>query len=635
MKHAAVLLLVCLAVIACDDDDDGRQNLQPGDVSDDASGDQSSDLTAHDTSTPSDTRSDTGRDTTAPVDTQEPDFEEEVIEPPVDDFACNVVDRIAACQAALLHDGAPMPTDAHEFLYYVNRWYSIPADFPISETSTWIPCYGGDPGAAHDLVCVPAQFSTKQNALRAPAWESDAPADLTMTHDGKPVGFEGKIGYHAMFRAAREEAGYDLFVASGFRSFATQEATFNGHVNREVASGRPYDEAVLEASTYSAQPGHSEHQLGTTADLTFRKPDGTIFPGLEETMVNYAAMRWVHENSHRFGIVLTYDADKVATTQYVYEPWHHRFVGVEAADAMRQCMLNTEEFLAERYGVGPLPTYEAEDRILYHDASLRSHPTYPPGAWVMPGAAFTKTWRVKNSGTINWHGYTLRQLEGEDFGATDLDVACIRVGQVADFSLDLVAPQPPGTYEARFAILDPAGNPFGDPLLLRLVVDEMPPPAEPYRFVRVDDLSNATGSADPGADLDAIILTKPDGQRYYAETVEHYVATPSSVSANDPTRILGAPDAFYAYPDTSVCHVDRGFVSLGGRGTLIAGLGADIAANDRLEVLEIGGCSYGTGTAIADPIEVLVSIGAEVGGQWVSVGRGTGPSVAITVPELP
>lgn len=635
--------LLCAALAqACGDDGDGKQNLQTGDTTraDTASDDTlGGDDTGSDTTTASDTRRDTssGDDTTTtPPDTSEPDLEEDVIVPTDDDFACDVVDRIAACEAALLHDGAPMPGDPAELLYYVNRWYSIASDYPISSTSTWLPCYGGDPGVPHDLICVPAQHSTKDNALRQLAWHSDAPPTPTTTHDGLSVGHEGKIGYQAMFDAAAAEAGYDLFVLSGFRSYATQEATFNGHVNREVSGGLSYDEAVLEASTYSAQPGHSEHQLGTTADLTFRKPDGAIYPGLGQSMANYDAMRWVHENSHRFGIVLTYDKDKIATTQYVYEPWHHRFVGVEAADEMRRCMLNTEEFLAERYGVGPLPTYEAEDRILYHHAELRSHENLPPGAWVTPGTAFTKTWRVKNGGTINWHHYTLSQVGGDDvFAATDRDVSCIRVGQTADLSLDLVAPTTKGTYEAVFRIVDPAGTPFGDDLLLRLVVDDMPPPADPYLFVRVDDVSDHAAGTDPGADLDAVVLRKADGAHVFVEAVEHYMASPQEPRANDPAELLGTPDAFYAWPDTSVCNVDTGFVSLGGSGTIIARMGAEIEAGDTVEVLELGGCSYGSGTAIVEEIEVLVSVSPEVGAQWIVLGRGTGPAVSFAVPELP
>jgi len=397
-------------------------------------------------------------------------------------------------------------------------------------------------------------------------------------------------------------------------------------------------EAERIASTFSAQPGHSEHQLGTTADITYRTPQGNIYPSLDQSMANAAAIQWVHANSHRFGIVLTYDEDKVETTQYVYEPWHHRFVGVEAADAMRECMLNTEEFLAERYGVGPLPEYAGESIILFHNSSLRRHVTLPPASWVRPGETFTKTWRIKNTGSINWHNYRFSRVGGQDVfgGTTERDLACVRAGDVIEISLELTAPSTPGTYEATWQVLDPGGNPFGDEFPLNLIVSDQEPDYDPYLFVRVDDISDHIAGFDPGADIDAVVLTKAGGgTKHYATTVESYSAAPSDPNASDPTLALGAPDAFYAYPDTSVCNVDSGFVSLGGAGTLVLGLDTEIEATDTLEVLEIGGCAYGTGTAVTDEIQVQVSVAPEVAGQWVLLGRGDGPSVSFAVPELP
>lgn len=72
---------------------------------------------------------------------------------------------------------------------------------------------------------------------------------------------------------------------------------------------------------------------------------------------------WIRENAHRFGVVATYQADRVAQHQYQPEPWHLRFVDVEAADARRACNLNTEELLNHRYQIGALPDFPAMDLV--------------------------------------------------------------------------------------------------------------------------------------------------------------------------------------------------------------------------------------------------------------------------------
>lgn len=629
---AAVLLSAC--------GDDGKESnfqTQPdADGSIDMSADMSGDLLPDqepDMFTPPDMGTDFRGETDV-----EPNFdvEEDVVEPGEDDFLCNRDARVEACQAALLQPAEP-PTDPAELLFYVNRWYDIPADYPISAESTWTPCFGGDPGVEHDLVCLPSPFTPgSAQALRQIAWESDAPPMPDVTHDGKPVGYMGKVGFRALFDAAFAEAGYEIFVLSGFRSFATQQATFNGHKANEISGGLTEEEAELVASTYSAQPGHSEHQLGTTADITYRQANGLIFPGLDQSMGNAAPVQWVDRNAHRFGVVLTYGEAKVATTQYVYEPWHHRFVGVEAADAMRECQLNTEEFLAARYGVGELPMYAGEPLILYRESDMRNHTTHGPGSWVQPGEAFTKTWEVKNTGSINWSDYELRRIGPDVFGGQSRSVTCVPAGQTVSLSVEMTAPQMEGTYEEVWQVHDENGQPFGDELVVRLVVSEEEPEADPYLYVRIDDLSNATGGGDPGADLDAVVLEKNGGMVVYAEAVESYLASPADVNANNPQELLGAPDAFTNWPDVSTCRVDSGFVSLGGAGYAIVRMGQPVEEGDRLDVLEIGGCEYAPGSdAIPDQVEVQVAVTSALDGQWIALGRGTGPLISFSVPSLP
>jgi D-alanyl-D-alanine carboxypeptidase len=112
----------------------------------------------------------------------------------------------------------------------------------------------------------------------------------------------------ALVQAAAHD-GQQLYVGSGFRSQAYQVDVFAAQVARWG------DDEI--ANRYSARPGHSQHQLGTTIDFTndFR------------TFRNTDAPAWLRDNAHRFGFVLPYTAAASSRTGYVDEPWHARWVG--------------------------------------------------------------------------------------------------------------------------------------------------------------------------------------------------------------------------------------------------------------------------------------------------------------------
>jgi len=188
-------------------------------------------------------------------------------------------------------------------------------------------------------------------SLRRIAFRSPAPSQPRTTFDGLPVGYHGDIGFQALVEAAHDEANLRLYLRSGYRSYATQGVTFANWIRDErIRLGLSWEGAVRKVSTYSARPGHSEHQLGTTVDLTFHDEHGVLYGGWDlNTMGNSRALRWVADQAHRFGIVLTYGKDKVNVTRYQWEPWHFRYVGFEAANLMKRCHLSTEEFLSLRY----------------------------------------------------------------------------------------------------------------------------------------------------------------------------------------------------------------------------------------------------------------------------------------------
>ena len=109
--------------------------------------------------------------------------------------------------------------------------------------------------------------------------------------------------------------GVEIWVVSAYRSFAEQQQ-LKGAYTVTYGSG---------ANAFSADQGYSEHQLGTTLDLTTAGMGGGLYASFENT----AAFAWLKENAHKYGFTLSYPPNNA---YYEYEPWHWRFVGEDLAE---------------------------------------------------------------------------------------------------------------------------------------------------------------------------------------------------------------------------------------------------------------------------------------------------------------
>ena len=127
-----------------------------------------------------------------------------------------------------------------------------------------------------------------------------------------------------LFNDANAE-GIDMYARSAYRSYATQETTFEKWVGIEIANGYSREEAEKVANTYSARPGHSEHQLGTTVDLL------CTGAGFDSTPCNEEVWSWLIDNTEKHGFVLSYPDGQEEITGYTFEPWHYRYIGVDLA----------------------------------------------------------------------------------------------------------------------------------------------------------------------------------------------------------------------------------------------------------------------------------------------------------------
>ena len=112
---------------------------------------------------------------------------------------------------------------------------------------------------------------------------------------------------------------------SGFRSYDYQKTLYDNYVSRDGQAA---------ADRYSARPGFSEHQTGLVFDLTDKS--GNL---LEDSR----ASQWLKDNAHNYGFIVRFQAGKEASTGYMPEAWHIRYVGKEAKD-IHDSGLSLEEY---------------------------------------------------------------------------------------------------------------------------------------------------------------------------------------------------------------------------------------------------------------------------------------------------
>ncbi|MBE6591962.1 MAG: D-alanyl-D-alanine carboxypeptidase family protein [Ruminococcaceae bacterium] len=182
--------------------------------------------------------------------------------------------------------------DPASFQVQVNKYRSLPADYVPSDLVALEHCYPDRKG------------SVKLRADAAAAFERMAEDAL-------------KLGY--VIR------GY-----SGYRSYSYQDMLYTNYCKNDP---------VYLVDTYSARPGHSEHQTGLAIDVCTDKYAYNKFGQSQEYL-------WAKENIHKYGFVISYLEDKNHITGYKTEEWHFRYVGEELAAFLYENNLVLDEYFA-------------------------------------------------------------------------------------------------------------------------------------------------------------------------------------------------------------------------------------------------------------------------------------------------
>ena len=135
-------------------------------------------------------------------------------------------------------------------------------------------------------------------------------------------------------------AGNSPYICSAYRTWDKQQALFDNKIQRLENEGMDADTARVEAAKVVAVPGTSEHQLGLCADITDK-----FYEVKTKELEKTALYQWMYAHCQDYGFILRYPADKQDITGVMYEPWHFRYVGKEAAAYIMGNGLCLEEFL--------------------------------------------------------------------------------------------------------------------------------------------------------------------------------------------------------------------------------------------------------------------------------------------------
>ncbi len=141
---------------------------------------------------------------------------------------------------------------------------------------------------------------------------------------------EAAVALEKMFAEAKV-SGIELYAVSGYRSYERQRIIFDAEVKK---SGEE------QAAQVVAVPGNSEHQSGLAMDISAKSANLSLTESFGETNEG----KWLAANAHKYGFILRYPKGKETITGYQYEPWHFRYVGVDAAQTIFEKNITLEEY---------------------------------------------------------------------------------------------------------------------------------------------------------------------------------------------------------------------------------------------------------------------------------------------------
>ena len=204
------------------------------------------------------------------------------------------------------------------------------------------------------------QYPTAGHYVQADSYQGggEAPWNLLLVNDWNPLpaGYDSDVSFStvsggkqvdsriidAVNRMLNDAAAYDLAVVSAYRPKEEQDFLYWRKVKQYTDKGYSDLEAQKVGGTIVKRPGFSEHNCGLAMDV-----GGSGDYTLEQTFANTPAYAWLMEHCADYGFILRFPEGKEDITGVIYEPWHYRYVGEEAARYIMDNDLCLEEYLAQ------------------------------------------------------------------------------------------------------------------------------------------------------------------------------------------------------------------------------------------------------------------------------------------------
>ena len=163
--------------------------------------------------------------------------------------------------------------------------------------------------------------------------------ELSFTDVGNNERFDSRAA-DALLQMLEAGSAYDIQSVSGYRSAETLDYLYWRKVQQYRDQGYSEYDAQSVGGTVVKRPGYSEHNCGLAIDL-----GGSGNFSLETDFEETEAFAWLIEHCADYGFILRFPEGKEDITGVIYEPWHYRYVGTEAAKYIMENDLCLEEYL--------------------------------------------------------------------------------------------------------------------------------------------------------------------------------------------------------------------------------------------------------------------------------------------------
>lgn len=170
---------------------------------------------------------------------------------------------------------------------------------------------------------------------------SYAPAEMTEIDTERSVDSRIAEDLQNMMSDGAEQ-GLSMYVASAYRSYEQQRSVFSSTMQDWIYQGYSPLDAYDETKLSVAVPGTSEHATGLAVDII-----SSEYEALDDRQGDTEEQKWLMEHCWEYGFILRYPEDKGDVTGIIYEPWHYRYVGKDAAKEITEQGITLEEYLQQ------------------------------------------------------------------------------------------------------------------------------------------------------------------------------------------------------------------------------------------------------------------------------------------------